>query len=70
MTIRSFSIYKSELLYLDDYDDIDDFLSETDKYFEYYNTERISEKFNGLTPLEYMSQALNSTRLVSSSPDE
>ena len=48
-----FSIYKTELLYLDKYDDIDDFFEATKQYFEYYNNERISEKLNGLSPMQY-----------------
>ena len=38
-----FSIYKTELLYLNKYKTVDDFWEATHEYFEYYNNERISE---------------------------
>lgn len=51
-----FSIYKTELLYLEKYKNINDFFKATKKYFEYYNNERISEKLNGLSPMQYRKQ--------------
>lgn len=53
-----FSIYKTELLYLDKYKSIDEFLAATHKYFKYYNNERISEKLNGMTPMQFRKRKL------------
>jgi len=53
-----FSIYKTELLYLDKYQSIDEFLAATHEYFKYYNYERISEKLNGMTPMQFRRQKL------------
>lgn len=53
-----FSIYKTELLYLDKYQSIDEFLVATHEYFKYYNNERISEKLNGMTPVQFRKQKI------------
>ena len=53
-----FSIYKTELLYLDKYQSIDEFLVATHEYFKYYSNERISEKLNGMTPVQFRKQKI------------
>ena len=53
-----FSIYKTELLYLDKYQSIDEFLAATHEYFKYYNNERISAKLGGMTPMQFRRQKL------------
>ena len=55
-----FSIYKTELLYLNKYKTVDDFLEATHEYFTYYNNERISEKLNGMTPAQFRKQRAHS----------
>ena len=48
-----FGLLKSELLYLRAFNDIDEFLSELDKYMFYYNHNRIKGKLKGLSPVDY-----------------
>ena len=53
-----FSIYKTELLYLNKYKTVDDFWEATHEYFKYYNNERISEKLNGMTPAQFRARQM------------
>lgn len=48
-----FGLLKSELLYLRDFKDIDEFVEELEKYIYYYNNKRIKSKLKGLSPVEY-----------------
>ena len=48
-----FGLLKSELLYLQKFDSIDHFLKELDEYLRYYNMDRIKEKLNGMSPVQY-----------------
>ena len=54
-----FSIYKSELLYLNKFQTMSEFVAATHDYFEYYNNERISEKLSGMTPRQYRMKKFN-----------
>ncbi|EPJ0509479.1 IS3 family transposase [Klebsiella quasipneumoniae] len=48
-----FGTLKSECFYLDKFKDIDELKDAIEDYIRYYNTRRISLKFNGLSPVEY-----------------
>ena len=51
-----FGLLKSELLYLQKFDSLDHFLKELEDYLQYYNEERIKEKLNGMSPVQYRTQ--------------
>lgn len=48
-----FGLLKSELLYLEEFDSIEDFQFKLEEYIEYYNNRRIKEKLKGMSPVEY-----------------
>ena len=48
-----FGQLKSELLYLQEFDSVEHFLKELDEYLRYYNVDRIKEKLNGMSPVQY-----------------
>lgn len=48
-----FGLLKSELLYLQDFESIDDFRHKLDEYIHYYNYRRIKSKLKGMSPIEY-----------------
>ena len=48
-----FGLMKSELLYLQHWDTIDDFEAALDEYIKYYNNERIKLRLNGKSPAQY-----------------
>lgn len=51
-----FGLLKSELLYLREFKDIDEFRDELEKYIYYYNNHRIKGKLKGLSPIQYRIQ--------------
>ena len=51
-----FGLLKSELLYLRKFESLEQFLEELEDYLEYYNTVRIKEKLNGMSPVQYRTQ--------------
>ena len=53
-----FGIMKSKLLYLKEFESINHFKQELEKYIEYYNTKRIKTKLKGLSPVQYRVQTL------------
>jgi putative transposase len=53
-----FGLLKSELLYLQEFDSLDQFKNELVGYLEYYNNLRIKAKLKGLTPAQHRRQAL------------
>lgn len=55
MAENFFSLLKTELLYLQEFDSIEHFQIELIKYLDYYNYRRIKLKF-GLSPVEYRLQ--------------
>ncbi len=52
-----FGLLKSELLYLRNFKDIDEFKEEFVKYIYYYNNYRIKGKLKGLSPVQYRIQS-------------
>ncbi len=51
-----FGLLKSELLYLQKFTSVDHFLKELEEYLQYYNKDRIKEKLNGMSPVQYRTQ--------------
>jgi len=51
-----FGLLKSELLYLQKFDSLEHFQTELEDYLKYYNEERIKEKLNGMSPVQYRTQ--------------
>lgn len=54
-----FGLLKSELLYLQKFDSIDQFKMELIEYLDYYNNRRIKAKLKGLPPAIHRQQALS-----------
>lgn len=48
-----FGIMKSEFLYLEEFESIDHFKQELEKYMDYYNNKRIKAKLKGMSPIQY-----------------
>ena len=53
-----FGLVKSELLYMKEFDSIDQFKAELIEYLDYYNNRRIKAKLKGLPPAVHRKQAL------------
>jgi Transposase and inactivated derivatives len=53
-----FGLLKSELLYLQEFENIDHFIEELSEYINYYNNNRIKIKLKGLSPVQYRLQSL------------
>ena len=51
-----FGIMKSELLYLNKWDSMEQFKAALREYVHYYNTKRIKLRLNGLSPVQYRTQ--------------
>lgn len=49
---------KSEFLYLKDFESIEHFKQEFEKYIDYYNYKRIKAKLKGMSPVQYRTHAL------------
>ncbi len=48
-----FGLMKSELLYLQEWDSVEQFSKELVKYIRYYNNDRIKLRLNGKSPVQY-----------------
>lgn len=48
-----FGLLKSELLYLQNFDSVEDFLEQLVEYIDYYNHRRIKGKLKGMSPVDY-----------------
>ena len=48
-----FGIIKSEFLYLKEFEGVEQFKIELEKYIRYYNTKRIKAKLKGMSPIQY-----------------
>lgn len=53
-----FGILKSEFLYTQEFESIEQFKEELKKYIEYYNNKRIKSKLKGMSPVQYRTHAL------------
>ena len=53
-----FGLLKSELLYLRDFESLEEFREELEEYIYYYNNQRIKGKLKGLSPVQYRIQSL------------
>ena len=56
-----FGLLKSELLYLREFDSMEEFRIELERYIDYYNNKRIKAKRKGLSPVQYRLQSLSVT---------
>ena len=52
-----FGIMKSEFLYLKEFESVEQFKIELEKYITYYNTKRIKGKLKGMSPIQYRTHA-------------
>ena len=48
-----FGIMKSEFLYIKEFESVEHFKLELEKYIEYYNNKRIKAKLKGMSPVQY-----------------
>ncbi|WP_157261827.1 IS3 family transposase, partial [Paenibacillus sp. A3] len=53
-----FGILKSEFLYTQEFEDIEQFKVELEKYINYYNHKRIKAKLKGMSPVKYRAHAV------------
>ena len=53
-----FGLLKSELLYLREFESLEEFRKKNKKYIDYYNNQRIKSKLKGLSPVQYRIQSL------------
>ena len=52
-----FGLLKTELLYLQKFDTVDQFVEELEAYIDYYNNKRIKSKLKGLSPVRFRIQS-------------
>lgn len=52
-----FGILKTELLYIQEFESIEEFIQELHQYIHYYNHRRTKQKLRGLSPVEYRLQS-------------
>lgn len=53
-----FSLLKTELFYLEEFDSVDQLEKAIVEYIDYYNNRRIELKLNGLSPVQYTIQTV------------
>lgn len=53
-----FGIMKSELLYLQKWNSMEQFKLELKEYIRYYNNDRIKAKLKGMSPVKYRTHSL------------
>jgi putative transposase len=54
-----FGIIKSELFYLNKYDDVDELKKDIKDYIRYYNNDRIKLNLKGMSPIKYRAHQMN-----------
>ena len=54
-----FGLLKSELLYLREFDSMEELRIELERYIDYYNNKRIKAKLKRLSPVQYRLQSLS-----------
>ena len=52
-----FGVMKSELLYVNKWNSMDQFKKALTEYIDYYNNERIKLKLKGLSPVQYRTKS-------------
>lgn len=52
-----FGIMKSEFLYLNEFESVDHFKLELERYMDYYNHKRIKSRLKGMSPVQYRAHA-------------
>jgi len=52
-----FGIMKSEFIYIKEFESVEHFKIELEKYITYYNTKRIKAKLKGMSPIQYRTHA-------------
>lgn len=52
-----FGLLKSELLYLQDFESIEDFRMQLEEYMDYYNNRRIKGKLKGMSPVAFRTRS-------------
>ncbi len=52
-----FGLLKTELLYLQEFNSLEQFMEELIEYIDYYNNKRIKKKLKGLSPIQYRIQS-------------
>lgn len=57
-----FGHLKAEMYHGEHFSTVEDFTAAVDEYIEWYNTERVQERLEGMTPMEYRNHALLVTR--------
>ena len=57
-----FGHLKAEMYHGEHFATVEDFTRTVDEYIQWYNTERIQERLEGMTPMEYRNHALLSAR--------
>jgi putative transposase len=55
--LELFGLLKSELLYLKEFESMEQFKVELEKYIYYYNHKRIKVKLEGMSPVQYRTHA-------------
>lgn len=53
-----FGTLKSEFLYTQEFESVEEFKAELDQYITYYNHKRIKSKLKGMSPVQYRTHAL------------
>lgn len=56
-----FGLMKSELLYANDYQDMETFKHDLKEYIDYYNNKRIKLRLKGMSPVQYRTQNMKKT---------
>jgi transposase InsO family protein len=56
-----FGILKSELVYDRKFESLEDFRAQLVEYMDYYNHNRIKEKLNGMSPVEYRTHSIQTS---------
>lgn len=60
MAENFFGIMKSELLYVEKFETVDDFMKALEEYIDYYNNIRIKSRLKGKSPVQYRTLYLSS----------
>ena len=59
MAENCFGIMKSELLYVEKFESVEDFVKVLEEYIEYYNNNRIKSRLKRRSPMQYLTLYLS-----------